>query len=393
MHLSRVFTPTLLGEVSVGLSQFIQNEEATTIDKYDITNKILGIHGLSTIPDSWGAPGWDPTGYSELGEGGSLPRLWKPTTAEVRPAVEWNHGRHVFHFGGEFIRLFDTFQEIIGPNGGFSYNGSFSNYSLGDFLLGIPSSTFFSPEPFNPRQRYTELGEYIQDDWKITHRLTLNLGLRYEWSGVPYSSNRSFSNIYLPPNGSAPLIVTSKKPQGVTFEGVQYPLLTIAPYQSAESVGLPDSLAFSDKRDIGPRLGFAYSPSALRHTVIRGGYGIFYQRDTENRYVDMALNPPFVSIRSFAFDHSNFQQFDWFNPAAQVDTSGVGLFGNAPQTRNGRIQAYNLTIEHTIGSVLLSTAYVGSVGSDLPNLTTPNQAMPGPGSIISRQKWPGCRRD
>lgn len=388
LHLTHVFTPNLIAEVSGGLSQFIQNEAATTVGKYNITNDILKIQGLATIPASWGAPGFDPSGYSELGEGGSLPRLWKPTIAEVRPSIEWNHGKHHLRFGGEFLRFLDTFQEAIGPTGGFTYNGSFTNYSLGDFLLGIPSSTFFSPEPFNPRQRYSELGEYFQDDWKVNHSLTLNLGLRYEWSGIPYSSNRSMSNIYLPPNGATPIIVVSKNAQGVNFEGVQYPLLTIAPYQTAESVGLPDSLMFNDKRDLGPRVGFAYSPGALRNTVIRGGYGVFYQRDTENRYVDMALNPPFVGIRSFAFDHTNFQQFDWFNPAVLYSTSGVGLFGNASQARNAQIQAYNLTIEHTIGSMLLSAAYVGNDSIHLPNLTVPNQAQPGPGSFASREPWP-----
>ncbi len=390
LHLSHVFTPNLVGEVSVGLSQFIQQEEATTVFKYDITNKLLGIQGLSTIPDSWGAPGWEPGGYSELGEGGSLPRLWKPTIAEVRPALEWNHGKHQMRFGGDFERFLDTFQEIIEPNGDFSYNGSFTNYTLGDFLLGIPSSTFFSPEPFNPRQRYSVLGEYFQDDWKVNHSLTLNLGVRYEWNGIPYSSNRTMSNIYVPADGSTPQIVTSKNVTGITFEGVQQPLVNILPYVTAESVGLPDSLVFNDKRDLGPRLGFAYSPGALRNTVIRGGYGIFYQRDTENRYIDMSLNPPFVDERTFSFDHSNFQQFDWFNPAVQYDTSGVGLFGNGTQARNGRIQAYNLTIEHTIGSMLFSAAYVGNTSAHLASMAQPNQAQPGTGSFDSRQKWPGA---
>ena len=390
LHLSHAFTPNLLGEVSAGLSQFIQDEEATTIFKDDITNKILQIQGLSTIPNSWGAPGWEPNGYSELGEGGSLPRLWKPTIAEVRPTFEWNRGKHQLRFGGEIMRFLDTFQEIIEPNGDFGYNGSFTNYALGDFLLGIPSSTFFSPEPFNPRQRYTELGGYAQDDWKVNHSLTLNLGLRYEWNGIPYSAGRTMSNIYLPPDGSAPLVITSKNVTGITFEGVQQALLTIVPYQTAESVGQPDSLVFNDKRDLGPRLGFAYSPGSLRNTVIRGGYGIFYQRDTENRYIDMALNPPFVGERTFTFDHTNFQQFNWFNPGVLYNTSGVGFFGNGAQARNGRIQAYNLTLEHTIGSMLLSAAYVGNDSVDLGSMAQPNQAVPGPGSFESRQKWPGA---
>jgi hypothetical protein len=376
--------------VTAGLSQFIQDEEATTLFRYDSPNKILGIEGLSTIPDSWGAPGFEPSGYSELGQGGSLPRLWKPTNFEVRPAMTWVHDKHQFRFGGEYMRFLSTFTEIIGPNGGFSYDGNFTNYSLGDFLLGIPSSTFFSPEPFNPRDRYSEFGGYVQDDWKVTPSLTLNLGVRYEWTGVPYSSNRTMSNLFFPADGSAPILVVSKDAKGVTFKGVEHPLLTIAPYQTAESVGLPDSLVLNDKTNIGPRLGFAYSPTSLHNSVIRGGYGIFYQRDTENRFIDMALNPPFVSIRSFAFDHTNFQQFDWFHPAEQFDTSGVGLFGNATQMRNARIQAYDLAVEHTFGSTLVSAAYVGNTSSHLASLATPNQAMPGPGAFDSRRRWPGA---
>jgi hypothetical protein len=388
VHLTDMFRPSLIGEFTFGYSRFLQNEPASTVGQYDITNKILQIQGLATGASSWGAPGWSVTGFSQLGQGGSLPRLWNPQSYEFRPALNWIRGSHNLKFGGDLTRFVDTFREIIGPNGDFSFDGRFTHYPLGDFLLGLPSGTFFSPEPFDPQQRYSQLGAYIQDDWRVTSRLTLNLGMRYEWSGVPYSSNRTMSNIYFGPNHATPVIVVSEGAKGIEFEGVHHDLLDIAPYVTANSVGLPDSLAFSDKTNLGPRFGFAYSLPGVSNTVLRGGYGWFYQRDTENKFVDMALNPPFVSIRSQAYDETNISTFDWFNPAANTSIAGVGLFANDPYVKNGRIQAWNLALEHSVWSTLFSAAYVGNVSHHLSNLEFPNQARPGPGAITSRRPWP-----
>src|SRR5213078_159523 len=124
--------------------------------------------------------------------------------------------------------------------------------------------------------------------------------------------------------------------------------------REAPTEGLPDSLVFNDNKDFGPRVGFAYLVPGMRDTVVRGGYGIFYQRDTENKFVDMALNPPFVSIRTFSFDQTNFRDFDWFDPTAFTTISGVGLFANDPYAKNGRIQAYNLSVEHIVRSTLFA---------------------------------------
>ncbi len=385
-HLSHTLTPNLVFEFTLGYSRFLQDEPMSTAGKYDITNKILQIQGLATNSSSWGAPGWGVTGYSELGEGGSLPRLWTPRSREFRPAWSWIRGKHSFRFGGEINRHTSTFKEIIGPNGSFSFDGRFTNYALADFLLGMPSSSFFSPEPFDPQHRYSELAGYFQDDWKVTPHFVLNLGMRYEWLGAPYSASRTYSNIYLGPDNAAPIIVTSKNVKGITFEGVQHELLTILPYVSAESVGLPDSLLVSDKRNWSPRLGFAYSLPAS--TVLRGGYGLFYQRDTENKFIDMALNPPFVGMRNYSFDRSNIGQFDWFRPGELYDVSGVGLFANDPYMKSGRVQAWNLSLEHMLAGTLLSAAYVGNTAQHLSNLEVPNQARPGAGPIASRRRWP-----
>ena len=388
LHLSTLFTPNLVGELTFGYSHFHQNERYSTANKYDIVNQLLQIKGLSTLPDSWEAPGWSVAGYAALGQGGSQPRQWEPTNIELRPAFSWVKGKHNMKFGAEFTRFLDTFKEIILPVGSFSYSGQFSNYALGDFLLSAPNFAETSPQPFDPEQRYNEVGGYFQDDWKVTPRLTVNVGLRYEWSGVPRSSNNSFSDIYLPPNNGEPTVVVSQGAQGVKIGNVQYPLLTIVPYVTAKSVGLPNSLIFSDTKDWGPRLGFAYLVPGISNTVVRAAYGIFYQRDTENKWVDMALNPPFVSVNTQSYDQTNVNQFDFYNPAPTASISALGYYANDPYMKNGRVQQYNFTIQHTAWNTLFEAGYVGNEAHHLPDLEAPNQAEPGPGSIASRRRWP-----
>ncbi len=142
--------------------------------------------------------------------------------------------------------------------------------------------------------RYTALAPYFQDDWKITPNLTLNLGLRYDWTGVPLSSNRSISNLYFGPNNASPQLVVSKGADAITYYGVKQSLFRGIPFVESDQVGLPPALAFNANRNFAPRIGFAYRIPGVANTVVRGGYGIFYQRDIVDKWVEASVNPPFV---------------------------------------------------------------------------------------------------
>jgi carboxypeptidase family protein len=390
-HIARPIRNNLLWEFSFGYSKFHQEVAQTTAFKNDITGSILGIKsGVATFPDAWGAPLWSVAGYSNLGEVHFGPRRWGPDIFQFRPAFSWIKGKHSMKFGGEVYRFLDTFQEIVYTNGAWSFNGTFTGYPLGDFLLGLPYNVTLSPTPFDPKQRYSEITGYYQDDWKATSHLTLNLGIRYEWSGIPFSANRSMSEVYLGPNNASPIIVVSDGAKPITFEGQPQTFFTGAPYTFASKVGLPESLVFSDKKNIGPRLGFAYTFPNVPNTVIRGGYGIFYQRDLENKWVDSALNAPFVSTQSITLDQTSFRSFDWFAPNTAAVGAALGLFANDNHYKSGSIQAYNLSLEHTAWNTLLSAAYVGNVSRHLPSMEFPNQPEPGPGPPNPRERWPGA---
>lgn len=388
-HIFHVITPNVTFNIDGGYTHFIQSVVQSTAFKNDITNKILGIAGNATIPDAWGAPVWNVTGYSNLGEVQTGPRLWFVNILDLRPAFTAVKGTHNLHFGMDLERVNEDFQEIFRTNGTWTYNGQFSGYSIADFLLGLPSTINSSPDPFSPDLLDWRLAPYFQDDWQLSPNLTVNLGLRYEWVGIPLSQNhRSLSNLYFPPNRGVPQIVVADNAGPINFRGVQATLFGGVPFVRASSVGLPEQLAFNDNTAFSPRIGFAYRIPGHSTTVVRGGYGVFYSADTLDNWIEAAIDPPFVRNNLTVVDSTNFSSFNPVKPYNYASSSAAQVFGNQINFRQGETQEWNLTVEHTIWSTLLSLGYVGNISAHMQNLADPNQAVPGPGSVVGRRKWP-----
>jgi hypothetical protein len=388
-HFVHIFNDRILLDVGAGYTHFYQDEVQSTAGKNDITNSILGIKGNSTVPAAWGAPVWDVAGYGDIGETSTGPRLWFINLVDLRPALALTQGKHSLHIGMDFQRVNEDFQEIYQTNGTWNYDGSFSGYALGDFLLGLPNSIFSSPDPFSPDFFNSTIGPYLQDDWRLTRRLTLNLGLRYEWVGIPLSHNhRSVSNIFFPKDGSDPQLVVADDASAITFEGTQATLFTGVPFVRASTVGLPEPLAFNDFDDYSPRIGFAYQLPGLVSTVLRGGYGVFYAENIQDNWVEAAVDAPFVRSNLTTLDSTNFESFDPINPYTDTVSSAAQIFGNQINHHMGRTQEWNLTLESTKWNTLFSLGYVGNRATHLPDLEDPNQAVPGPGAIAARRRWP-----
>jgi len=387
-HYARTISPTTLLEITGGYSRFNQSESANTAFQNDITNQILKIKGMATVPESWGAPVWSVTGFSNLGEVHYGPRRWQLEIYEWHPALTMTRGPHTMHVGMEFKRHLDNFDEIFRTNGTWNFDGRFTGQPLGDFLLGLPASVNSSPDPFFPLMRYSALAPYFQDDWKVTPNLTLNLGLRYEWTGVPLSSNRSISNLYFGPNNASPQLVVSQGADAITYAGVKQTLFRGIPFVESNTLGLPAALAFNANKNFAPRFGFAYRIPGMSNTVMRGGYGIFYQRDIVDKWVEASVNPPFVRSANTVLDTSNFQQFNWFDPTRNSSAASAQIFANGMDYKAGLLQAWNFSLEKSLGGTLFSAAYVGNKAQHLANIYQPNQPRPGPGSLQSRRRWP-----
>ncbi|MGH9584904.1 MAG: carboxypeptidase regulatory-like domain-containing protein, partial [Bryobacteraceae bacterium] len=223
---------------------------------------------------------------------------------QIRDDITWIKGAHELKFGGAWM-LYKKVQDLFGDTqGSFGFNGNYTGNDFADFLLGYANS-------------YTELAvqdaghwdnksydAYIQDNWKVNSRLTLNLGLR--WDGIPhtYEENNRMSNFYpglynpanaaiLLPNGnissSSPGLGTSPNP---LLKGYQFYLNGMG---IAGQNGIPKGLVNNDWALFGPRLGFAYDLTGAGKTVLRGGFGIMYERIQGNDVYNAGPNIPFSS--------------------------------------------------------------------------------------------------
>jgi hypothetical protein len=192
----------------------------------------------------------------------------------------------------------------------------------------------------------------------------------------------------LGPDNADPQLYVSQGYGAINFLGYQQELLTGVPFVTANTLGLPNYLIRRENKNFGPRVGFAYSLPGISNTVVRGGYGLFYQRDTDNAFVDLSLNPPFIYYTFRPFNQSNINEFNWFDPTAGGSNNALGYYCMNPYMKTPRTQQWNLSLEHTHWGALFSLGYVGSFSYHMTNLEYPNQARPGPGDIASRRRWP-----
>jgi outer membrane receptor protein involved in Fe transport len=197
-------------------------------------------------------------------------------------------------------------------------------------------------------------GYYFQDNWRVSPNLTLNLGLRYEYFSPPTQRGK-ITNFDL--NGVVPGFVPSQQIYH-GFDDIQ------------DTAGYPASLVFPDRRDWGPRFGFAWRMPGLSDFIVRGGYGIYYTPEITNTYTGLTLNPPIVgSYSATAIYNAPFLVDSVFaNP-----TRGASAFSASiadPHLRSTYTQQWNLTIQKK-----LPRNVIVDIGYESPLMTPSNTLL------------------
>jgi len=371
---THIFSGRLINEARTGFTRFSQNEIQGRAGKTDVAAE-LGMRGLCSDPSCWGIPQMVVTAFAQFGEHGgqavSGPRGWRNEAFQWSDSVYFTTGAHSLKAGTVVRRHRDNFPEAIDPRGQYTFNGFLTGQPLGDYLLGYPRNTLTSIDIFSPHLRNTAVEPWIQDDWRVSSELTLNLGLRYEWSGRPVSKNGTISSVVFDSKG--PRLITGQNPDGY-----------------------PRSLAYDDYKNFAPRVGFAYSPKRLGgKTVVRAAYGIFYQRENANTWVDLAINDPFIRQTNINLDTTPtspyyFAKYDLSRPSALAPSIPLLVFAVDTNWHDGRIHQWNLNIQQSLGyGVVLQVSYVGNHGLHLPWATLPNQPSPGIGPVDARRPYSG----
>jgi len=223
---------------------------------------------------NWGIPRVQvdayPFGNLEIGapQGGATPAVFAQNTIEGRDTLTWVRGKNAFRFGVEVRREQDNNNLAGGARPIYSFSGLFNLANDTPVYEGINADpTTGAPATAQRYFRDTTYAGFIQDDWKVTPSLTLNLGLRYEYFSPPGETRGRLTNLVFGPGG----LIESR-------------------------LQIVNSLYAADKKNFGPRAGFAWNPSLLdKRVVLRGGFGMFYNRVPDALFDNSRTNPPFVA--------------------------------------------------------------------------------------------------
>ena len=361
----------------------------------------LGIGGIPTdIAEYWGVPVFQFGGgaISTVGECSDCPFVNHDTIFQWTDNFSWSHGKHSFRFGtDDRLVRYNQIGAVV-ARGRFTFNGTYTadpalsspppQNSLADFLLGnINVSEGQAGAPIAAMRSYG-INVYAMDAWKISQRLTLTYGLRYELD-PPYSDKYDhIVNIaFTWANTMVPEYVRAGK--GDFYGGNPPP-----PFQLPSSIPYTRNGMFGNRsyqtsyKDIAPRLGFAYSVN--NKTVVRSGFGIYYVRDIGNAQFDLVRNAPFSTRRSENAASNLIPSLNWQVPFVQTATPSFILVNQYNQN-TPYVPQWTFNVERQITTnSSIEVGYQGSAGVHLQRLMTYNTATPGPPTGINqrRPEWP-----
>ncbi len=369
-----VWTPTLVGSFRGGWSYIDTDvEHANDVP----VNPIIGVDmGNGLDISTPGSGSFSPAGYQGIGS--CCFNYIGSQTRQFAADITWTRGRHTIKFGHTTYWLQSQIFNAGFITGRFVFDGRFTEdpvtraggESMADFLLG------YSRELRNSNHRHMALRapwmhQYVQDDWRVTDKLTVNIGLRYEVSLPWVDKFDKISNLDVDTDTNQPkFVVVGERGEGRFNRG----------------------LVTSDLNNFAPRFGFAYR--WRESTVFRGGFGLFYANTMNTGGGEfMETNPPAHVKTQLGTDR--------ISPTIRVmDGPGPGALDpvNSPALVPGSFEIdppwpmasqWNFNIQNQLpGNVLWEIGYFGTKGTHIIRRYNMNYAVPGPGTPLSRRIWP-----
>jgi hypothetical protein len=377
---THIFSPRLLAEYHFSFTRSVfrrlypNSGKAGVFEEYGINAPLAGL-------EFEGAPSFSFSGITLTAFGDSTTLPLNDISNEFTHAASatYTKGQHTLKAGVTFTWYQQNTPGAVPGNrrGAFSFSGNFTGNAFGDMLLGYPYQAQDTLGTGVQTERSTWQGYYINDDWKVSRKLTFNLGLRYEYDS-PLIDLHNQKSTFWP--------ITNDFLSGVNGQ------IVVADSPAANSVlGLSGTAAQAlyraTRNNFAPRFGFAYT---LRpNTVIRGGYGIFtaLAQNFMNDFVINRANPPSAQ-KLLVTSSTTTPQINLADPlvgagpAAVINTQNID-----PNFRDGYAQQWNLTVQQQLrGGISLEAGYVANKGTHLTELPYYNIPLPlQPGDTRSLQ--------
>jgi hypothetical protein len=326
---SWVISPSLVNEARAGANRIhivFNPDVLANPQSYNINDGVTTAIGLPAITVAGGFT----FGSSSISARGD-------TTAVLADTLSWVHGKHTIRLGVEERRQ--------NSNNISTSPGSFGFSSIATFLSDTANSFSTTTSNLSNRSYENALGLFITDSWKIAQKLTLTLGLRYEWNSTPTEAGGRY----------------------VVFDPITDSL------QHAGSNGGPANIYNQSARNLEPRVGFAFDPFGKGRTIIRSAYAIMTDQPGFGLVTGLVNNPPYANpILSTASD------LTLLNAYSLVAGGSISPRSVAHNYKDAYVQQWNFGIDHQLASDFKVTArYVGSKGTDLNVGVNANQLVNG----------------
>lgn len=338
-------------------------------------------------------PRFLPAGYPAMGGAGGFTGTTGGGLVTVRNRVwqmynnlSYTRGRHTLKAGAEFLWV--AYNRVESPNtlGTYQFTAGYTSrtgsndgtgHALASFLLGLPQQGNRVVGPNRIAGRQPVFSAYVQDDWRVSSRVTLNLGLRYELAPPMYDANGLMASI------DYRQVPT---PQEIFAEG-RTGFYTPTVFVCGQS-GYPKGCAYTDWNNIAPRVGGVYAID--ERTVLRGGVGVYYVATDANPLFRLAAGIPANVAQTITFNNfipARPPGYDIFGPAVigpvQVQQAGIDLL-----QQNSESAQWSGGLERAIGpDWVVEVGYVGSRSRYLEQNVQPNNAQPGPGAVNPRRPY------
>jgi hypothetical protein len=358
---THTFSATLVNEFRLGVNRVDSKvfvTESTQLS--DLGARFPGVitPQLPTI----GVSGYFTLGTADVfGEDGGI--------YQIGNTMRWFRGRHALSFGGEF-EVTHMFNRGSSANQGvFSFDGYATGNAFADFLIGKPVS-LDQASPYERLVKGRDWYAFVQDDIRLTDKISLNLGLRYQYF-KPYNNVYDRANTF---SAGVQSQVTRGAPLGMVFPG---------------DPGVGSGLVASDKNNFGPRVGFAWDPFANGRLSIRAAYGLYYDDFRSDLWTYPSVNQPFV-IREFINNpdslqdpyHGRVNPFPYvYSPDTAKFQLPMGLFTVlAPELPSPYVHQTSVSIEKALPMKMVAkVAYVGKLANNLIRMEQRNPAVYIPG--------------
>ena len=384
LQYTRVISPRAVNEF-----RFSYTRSAAGYSQQPVSQNLdaqIGLTNTTTNPVEFGLPSVSVAGYGGFGS-------FSPTISNTTDRFQWSDdftytlGKHGLKMGIDFRRLRYRQRSAQDPRGTISYAASFSNpgpglaggSALADFLLGTPASWQLELEDLGFDGRMIQPGLYFQDNYKVTQRLSLTLGVRWEYCDSPWVQPRNNAGIF-----------------NFSTQQIEYILQNPFNYQTSTQVGnaVPRALIYPQYDNFADRIGLAYR--VMNNTVIRAGHGVYWNNVNNNQLTQsMSLYYPFVYLVSQSADTSQLTPLQTnaslypARPAPPALPYGPAftLYTVQRTFRRPYTEQWNFNIQRTFGNnYLFEVGYMGNQSHKLPEATNYNQAsLPNPNIPFAAQ--------